>query len=168
MPDAHDTADSDAATGEPSPTVINGPDALRAAVGTTLGTSEWLTIDQARIDLFADATGDHQWIHTDPARAADGPFGSTIAHGYLTLSLTNWFLPRVVEVQGFSAGVNYGVDRVRFPAAVPVGSRLRATVDLVAADDVTGGIQTTMRITVECDATERPVCVVDALSRWLV
>lgn len=150
------------------PVVLDGADALQAAVGTTLGTSPWLHVDQGRIDTFADATGDHQWIHTDPARAADGPYGGTIAHGYLTLALTNWFLPQIVEVRGFSAGVNYGVDRVRFPAAVPVDSRLRATVDLVAADDVSGGIQTTMRITVECDATERPVCVVDALSRWLV
>jgi acyl dehydratase len=151
-----------------TPLVINGPEGLRAAVGSTLGVSDWLEVDQARVDLFADATGDHQWIHTDPAKAADGPYGGTIAHGYLTLALTNWFLPQVVEVQGFSAGVNYGVDRVRFPAAVPVGSRLRASVDLVAADDVAGGVQTTMRITVECDATDRPVCVVDALSRWLV
>ncbi len=152
----------------PEPVVIDGPDALVAAVGSTLGVSDWLEVDQARVDLFADATGDHQWIHTDPDRAAGGPYGGTIAHGYLTLSLTNWFLPRVVEVRGFSAGVNYGVDRVRFPAAVPVGSRLRATVELLAADEVPGGLQTTMRITVECDATDRPVCVVDALSRWLV
>lgn len=168
MPDSIDNNDLSDPAPAPAPTVLDGPDAVRAAVGTTLGTSEWLAIDQQRIDLFADATGDHQWIHTDPARAADGPYGGTIAHGYLTLSLTNWFLPRVVEVRGFSAGVNYGVDRVRFPAAVPVDSQLRATVDLVAADDVTGGIQTTMRITVQCDATDRPVCVVDALSRWLV
>lgn len=151
-----------------SPLVLDGPDAVRAAVGTTLGTSEWVEVTQDRIDTFADATGDHQWIHTDPVRAADGPYGTTIAHGYLTLSLTNYLLPKVVEVRGFSAGVNYGVDKVRFPAAVPSGSKVRATVDLVECSDVNGGVQTVMRITVECDATERPVCVVDAVSRWLV
>jgi len=150
------------------PVVLDGPAAVVAAVGTTFGPGEWLEVDQARIDLFAEATGDDQWIHTDPARAADGPFGGTIAHGYLTLSLTNWFLPRLVEVRGFSSGVNYGVDRVRFPAAVPSGSRLRASAEVLAADEVPGGVQTTMRVTVECDATERPVCVVDAVSRWLV
>lgn len=150
------------------PVVLDGPDAVRAAVGTTLGTSEWVEITQERIDAFADATGDHQWIHTDPVRAADGPYGTTIAHGYLTLSLTNQLLPTVVEVRGFDAGVNYGTDRVRFPAAVPSGSRVRATVDLASCDDVAGGIQTVMRITVECDATDRPVCVVDAVSRWLL
>lgn len=152
---------------EPS-TVLDGPDAVRAAVGTTLGTSGWMEVTQDRIDTFADATGDHQWIHTDPARAADGPYGTTIAHGYLTLSLTNHLLPKVVEVRGFSAGVNYGVDKVRFPAAVPSGSKVRATVDLVDCSDVNGGVQTVMRITVECDATDRPVCVVDAVSRWLL
>lgn len=152
----------------PEPTVIDGPGGLAAAVGATFGPGEWLAVEQARIDLFAEATGDDQWIHVDPQRAADGPFGGTIAHGYLTLSLTNWFLPRLVEVRGFSSGVNYGVDRVRFPAAVPVGSRLRASAELLAAEEVRGGVQTTMRITVECDATERPVCVVDAVSRWLV
>jgi len=152
----------------PEPAILDGPAGLAESVGATFGPGEWLAVEQARIDLFAEATGDDQWIHVDPARAADGPFGGTIAHGYLTLSLTNWFLPRLVEVRGFSSGVNYGVDRVRFPAAVPVGSRLRASAELLAADEVPGGVQTTMRITVECDATERPVCVVDALSRWLV
>lgn len=150
-----------------TPTILDGPAAVAAAVGTTLGTSEWVEVPQERIDGFADATGDHQWIHTDPVRAADGPWGTTIAHGYLTLSLTNMLLPQVVEVRGFSAGVNYGVDRVRFPAAVPSGARVRATVELVECTEVKGGLQTIMRITVECDATERPVCVVDAVSRWL-
>jgi acyl dehydratase len=151
-----------------APLVLDGPDAVRAAVGTRLGTSRWLVVDQARVDQFAEATGDNQWIHVDPVRAANGPYGGTIAHGYLTLSLTNLFLPEVVQVHGFSAGVNYGVDRVRFPAAVPVGAQVRALVDLTSADDVAGGLQTTMRITIECDRTERPVCVVDALTRWLL
>jgi acyl dehydratase len=150
-----------------TPRVLDGPDGVHAAVGTHLGTSRWLEIDQSRVDQFAEATGDHQWIHVDLVRAADGPYGGTIAHGYLTLALTNLFLPEVVEVRGFSVGVNYGVDRVRFPAAVPVGSRVRASVDLTAVDDVAGGLQTTMRITIECDQTDRPVCVVDAISRWL-
>ena len=148
--------------------ILNGADELRVATGTTLGTSDWVTITQQRIDQFAEATGDHQWIHTDPQRAADGPYGTTMAHGYLTLSLTNMLLPQVVEVRGFSAGVNYGVDKVRFPAAVPSGSQVRATVDLIDCSDVTGGVQTVMRITVECDATDRPVCVVEAVSRWLL
>jgi acyl dehydratase len=151
-----------------SPLVLEGPEAVRAAVGSRLGTSRWLTLNQDRVNQFAEATGDHQWIHTDPKRAASGPYGGTIAHGYLTLALTNLFLPEIVELRGFAAGVNYGVDRVRFPAAVPVGSQVRAVVDLTAVDEVAGGLQTTMRITIECDRTDRPVCVVDALSRWLL
>ena len=103
-------------------TVLDGPDALRAAAGTHLGVSDWLTIDQDRINLFADATGDHQWIHVDVERATAGPFGAPIAHGNLTLALSNLFLPQIVEVRGFEAGVNYGVDRVRYPSPVPVGS----------------------------------------------
>ena len=106
-------------------TVFQSPSELKAAVGKNLGTSDWLQIDQDRIDKFADATGDHQWIHVDPKRAADGPFGKTIAHGYLTQSLVNHFLPQIVEVHGISMGVNYGADKVRFPAPVPVGSRVR-------------------------------------------
>ncbi|NDH85256.1 MAG: MaoC family dehydratase [Acidimicrobiia bacterium] len=109
-----------------------------SGVGTDLGASEWITIEQDRIDGFADATGDHQWIHVDPERAKDGPFGAPIAHGYLTLSLSNFFLPQIVEVQGFSAGVNYGVDKVRFPSPVKVGSRVRAGAELTAVSEVTG------------------------------
>ena len=101
-----------------TPTVLDGVDAVRAAEGTHLGWSDWLTIEQARIDQFADATGDHQWIHVDPEQAAGGPFGATIAHGYLTLSLTNFFLPTIVDVQGFDMGINYGLDKARFPANV--------------------------------------------------
>jgi len=148
-------------------TVFDGIDAVRAAVGRHLGYSEWLEIDQARIDQFAEATGDHQWIHVDPARAAAGPFGATIAHGYLTMSLSNHFLPQVVEVRGVSMGVNYGVNKVRFPSPVPVGSRVRAGVDLSAVDEVTGGIQTTMTITIEIDGQAKPACVIESLSRFL-
>jgi acyl dehydratase len=149
-------------------TVIDGPDAVRAAVGTNLGHSEWLEIDQARVNLFADATGDHQWIHVDPVRAAEGPFGGPIAHGYLTLSLSNLFLPQIVEFRGFSTGVNYGVDKVRFVAPVKVGDRVRGGAELVEVSEVAGGLQTLIRITIEIDGGTKPACVIDSLSRWLV
>src|SRR5438270_10247091 len=148
-------------------TVLDGVDALQKATGTHLGYSDWLEITQDRIDGFADATGDHQWIHVDPVRAKDGPYGTTIAHGYLTLALTNLFLPQVVEVQGFGMGINYGVDKVRFPAPVPVGSRVRGGVDLVSVEDIKGGVQTMMRITVEVEGSTKPACVVEAISRYL-
>ncbi len=149
-------------------TTINGLDELRAAVGRDLGTSEWLEITQERVNTFAEATGDRQWIHVDVERArSESPFGGPIAHGYLTLSLTNLFLPQVVEVTGISSGVNYGVNKVRFPTAVPVGSRVRGRVTLEAAEDVKGGVQTTMVITVELEGSEKPACIVEAISRWL-
>lgn len=150
-----------------APTVFEGTAALREATGRELGVTDWLEITQQRIDTFADATGDHQWIHVDPERAADGPYGGTIAHGYLTLSLTNLFLPQLLEVRGVSMGVNYGVDRVRFPAPVPVGSRIRAGAAITDVADVAGGVQVTTRITVEREGGDRPVCVVDAISRFL-
>jgi acyl dehydratase len=125
-------------------------DELTAAVGEHLGYSDWVRIDQARIDAFADATGDHQWIHVDPERAAtDGPFGSTIAHGYLTLSLLPVLVSSVVEYDGWPIKVNYGSDKVRFPQAVPVGSRVRAGLELAAVTEVRAGIQVTMRSVVE-------------------
>jgi acyl dehydratase len=154
-------------------TVFDGIDAVKAAVGTHLGFSDWTDITQDQVNLFADATGDHQWIHVDPERAAkESPFGGPIAHGYLTLSLTNLFLPQVVEVQNISAGLNRGTGKIRFPAPVPVGSRLRGGVELVAVDDVVRdgtvtGIDTTMLITVEREGTDKPVCVVESLSRYL-
>lgn len=148
-------------------TVFKTPADLRAAVGQHLGYSDWLEITQDRINLFADATGDHQWIHVDPERAKSGPFGTCIAHGYLTLSLVNLFMPQIVEVRGIRMGVNYGVDKVRFPAPVPVGSRLRGGGELIAAEDVKGGaVQATVRITVEIEGKERPACVVDTISRY--
>ncbi|MGA1542047.1 MAG: MaoC family dehydratase [Ilumatobacteraceae bacterium] len=149
-------------------TTLNGPDDVRANVGKHLGYSEWITVDQERVNLFADATGDHQWIHVDVERATSGPFGAPIAHGYLTLSLSNYFLPQIVEVQGFSAGVNYGVDKVRFPSPVKVGSRVRAGAELTAVSEVTGGLQTTIVITIEVEGSPKPACVIDSLSRWLV
>jgi acyl dehydratase len=154
-------------------TTIRGIDELRAAVGRVLGTSDWVVVTQEMVNTFADATGDHQWIHTDVERAnAESPFGGPIAHGYLTLSLTNLFLPQVVEVRGISAGLNRGTGKIRFPAPVPVGSRLRASVTLQAADDVERdgeviGVDTTMVITVEREGGDKPVCVVESLSRYL-
>lgn len=149
-------------------TVLNGPDDVRAHLGRHLGYSEWITVEQDRVNLFADATGDHQWIHVDVDRASSGPFGAPIAHGYLTLSLSNYFLPQIVEVQGFSAGVNYGVDKVRFPSPVKVGSRVRAGAELTAVSEVTGGLQTTIVITIEVEGGNKPACVIESLSRWLV
>ena len=149
-------------------TVFETPAELLESVGAELGASDWLEIDQARIDLFADATGDHQWIHVDPERAKDGPFGSTIAHGYLTMSLVNLFLPQILEVRNVSMGVNYGADRLRFPAPVPVGSRVRGRGELVEAERVKGdAIQVKVRVTVEVEGGERPACVVDTISRFV-
>ena len=147
--------------------VIEGVDGVRQAVGRHLGWSPWLELTQDRIDQFAEATGDHQWIHVDPGRAKEGPYGATIAHGYLTLSLVNYFLPLVVEVQGIAMGVNYGLNRVRFPAPVLVGSRVRGGVELSAAEEVSGGVQTTMIVTVEIEGVQRPACVAEVLSRYL-
>ncbi len=147
-------------------TVFKTPAELPAAVGKGLGSSDWLEITQERINQFADATGDHQWIHVDPERAKAGPFGACIAHGYLTLSLVNLFLPQIVDVQGASMGVNYGSDKVRFPAPVPVGSRIRGRGELLKVDEVKGGFQATIRVTVEIDGVERPGCVIDTISRY--
>ncbi len=150
-------------------TVFESIDEVRAAVGTPLGSSDWLEITQDRVNQFADATGDHQWIHSDVERATrESPFGGPISHGYLTLALSNLFLPQIVEVRGVSLGVNYGTGKVRFPAPVPVGSRVRGTAELVACDDIPGGIQTTIRIMVEVEGGDKPACVIDSLSRWLV
>jgi acyl dehydratase len=149
-------------------TVFETLDDVRGAVGTTLGTSDWIEVTQEMVDRFADATGDHQWIHVDAERATrESPYGGPIAHGYLTLSLTNLVLPQVVDVRGASLGVNYGTGKVRFPAPVPVGSRVRGTAELAACDEIPGGVQTTIRITMEVEGGTKPACVVDSLSRWL-
>jgi len=147
-------------------TVFETPEDLKGAVGRKLGHSDWLEITQDRIDKFADATGDHQWIHVDPERAKDGPFGACIAHGYLTQSLVNMFLPQIVEVRGISMGVNYGADKLRFPAPVPVGSRVRGSAELLKVEEVKGGVQATIRVTVEIEGSERPACVIDTISRY--
>ncbi|MGI9282681.1 MAG: MaoC family dehydratase [Endozoicomonas sp.] len=147
-------------------TVFKSPLDMKDKVGEVLGTSDWLKVDQERINLFAEATGDHQWIHVDPVKAKNGPFGACIAHGYLTLSLVNLFLPDIVDVQGIKMGVNYGCEKVRFPNTVKVGSRVRGVGELVQVEEVKGGIQSTVRVTVEVEDEDRPACVVDTISRY--
>jgi acyl dehydratase len=149
------------------PTVFAKPGDLSGAVGSHLGFSDWLEIDQERIDKFADATGDHQWIHVDPERARNGPFGRCIAHGYLTQSLVNYFLPQIVRVEGIAMGVNYGADRLRFPAPVPVGSRVRGSAELLeATPQKDGSIQARFRVTVEIEHGDKPGCVIDTIARY--
>ena len=138
---------------------------LQTLVGQEIGVSDWILVDQARIDAFADATGDHQWIHVDPVRAAQGPFGTTIAHGFLTLSLLPLFFDGGFAVDDVRMGVNYGLNRVRFPAPVPVDSRLRAHFRLLGYEPLDGGAQTTVEVTVEREGSAKPVCVAEAVSR---
>ncbi|MGW4563841.1 MaoC family dehydratase [Streptomyces sp. NPDC004561] len=148
------------------PRTFTSPDELKAAVGEQLGHTDWVEVDQKRIDLFAEATGDHQWIHVDPEMAAKGPFGTTIAHGYLTLSLLPLFGPQLIHVENVKMGVNYGTNKVRFPSPVPVGSRLRATAQISGVEDVTGGVQVTVAFTVEREGGDKPVCVAESVSRY--
>lgn len=143
---------------------FQGLDELAQAVGTHLGYSEWHTITQEQIDLFAEATGDQQWIHVDPERAAQGPFGGTIAHGYLTLSLVPQFLWEVYTVEGIQMGVNYGADKLRFPTPVPVDSRVRGGVELLDLKPGVSGQVLTSRVTVEIEGSDKPACVVELLS----
>jgi len=146
--------------------VFDDLDALAAAVGEAIGTSDWVTVDQERIDAFAAATGDHQWIHVDPVRAATGPFGGTVAHGYLTLSLIPALVGGMFRVEGVRMAVNYGLNRVRFPAPVPSGSRVRGTSELLAVEPVDGGVQVTVRTTVEREGEAKPGCVAETISRY--
>ena len=147
--------------------IFESPRDLVGKEGTALEPSEWLTIEQGRIDAFADCTGDHQWIHVDPVKAKDGPFGATIAHGYLTLSLVNMFMPQMIDVRGFSAGVNVGMDKTRFLNPVVVGSRIRGTGEIVSVEEVKGGaIQAVIRVTIEIEGKDRPACVVDTINRY--
>ncbi|WNZ12779.1 MaoC family dehydratase [Streptomyces sp. 11x1] len=148
------------------PRIFTSAEELTAAVGESLGYSDWLEVDQKRIDLFAEATGDHQWIHVDPEKAAAGPFGTTIAHGYLTLSLLPLLVPQILKVDNVRMGVNYGTNKVRFPAPVPVGSRLRATATLQDVTEVGGGVQVTAAVVVEREGGEKPVCVAESVSRY--
>ena len=141
---------------------------LQTRVGDELAVGDWVTVDQAMIDKFAEATGDHQWIHVDRERAAKGPFGTTIAHGFLTLSLLPRLAQSALQVEDVRMGVNYGLNRVRFPAPVPAGSRLRARLKLLGYEPLDGGAQLTMQVTMEREGSERPVCVAEAVSRRYV
>ncbi len=147
-------------------TIVQGIDGLKAKVGEHLGYSEWRDITQEQVNLFADATGDHQWIHVDPERAKAGPFGGPIAHGYLTLALAPALLPEILQVEGISMGVNYGCNKVRFPSPVPVGARLRLGASLAEVDDVAGGAQVTIDLTFEVDGAPKPSCVAQVVYRY--
>ena len=143
---------------------------LLAATGTDLGTTDWLEVTQERVNLFADATGDLQWIHVDPQRAKDGPFGGCIAHGYLTLSLVNFFLPELIQIDNMKMGVNVGSDRVRFPAPLKVGARIRGRGEILKVEAIAGAaegtVQSTVRVSVEIEGSDRPGCVADTISRY--
>jgi acyl dehydratase len=144
---------------------ITGLEGLRQVDGEVLGTSDWHEIDQATIDAFAEVTGDRQWIHVDPVRAKDTPFGGTIAHGYLTLSLAPVLTNEIFSMAGFAFAVNYGLNKVRFPAPVPVGSRVRASAKVVRLEDVPGGAQIALELTFEREGGDKPVCVAETLVR---
>jgi len=142
--------------------------AFAAATGETIGQSSWVTVTQADVNLFADATGDHQWIHVDPERAAAGPFGKTIAHGYMTLALLPRLQHEIYTVNGVKLGINYGLNKVRFPAPVPVGSRVRAQASLVSVDELgDGAVQATVSTTVEIDGSPKPACVAESIVRYI-
>jgi len=149
-------------------TTFASPTELLAAVGRDLGTTGWTTITQEQVNGFADATGDHQWIHVDVERAKAGPFGAPIAHGYLTMSLASGFLAELARVEGISMGVNYGVDRVRFPTPVPVGSRVRGHGEVLDAKEIPGGVQAVVRVTIELEGAAKPAAIVDTVSRYLL
>jgi len=148
-------------------TTFDSPKDLLGAEGTALGTTDWITITQDQVDAFAEATLDNQWIHVDTERAKAGPFGAPIAHGYLTLSLAGHFLAQLVRVDKIAMGINYGTEKVRFPAPVPVGSRLRGTGEIVEAKEVAGGVQATTRITIEIEGGAKPAAIIDTVSRYI-
>jgi acyl dehydratase len=144
-------------------TVLEQPADLLALVGQSLGTTDWIEVTQQQVDLFADATGDRQWIHTDAERAAKGPFKGTIAHGYLTLSLTPAVIAQVLEIREVTAALNYGLNKVRFPAPVRVGSQVRAAVTVASAQQKTSGVESVFKLTYEIDGQARPACVADVI-----
>ncbi|MGC1212740.1 MAG: MaoC family dehydratase [Micromonospora sp.] len=146
--------------------IFAAPDELTKAVGDHLGYSDWHRVDQAQVDAFAEATGDRQWIHVDPERAKSGPFGGTIAHGYLMLSLIPALAAEVYRIDGVRMGVNYGLDKVRFPAPLPTGSRVRAGVSVVSVEPVQGGLQVANEVTLEREGGEKPCCVARTLARF--
>jgi acyl dehydratase len=148
------------------PRIYASPRDLLGQEGTRFGPSGWIAVEQDRVDGFAEVTGDHQWIHVDPVRAAAGPFGGTIAHGYLTMSMVNLFLPELVEVRGFTHAVNVGADRLRFLAPVKVGSRIRATGEVVSVEEIKGAIQAVVRVVIEIEGGEKPALTIDTISRY--
>jgi len=147
-------------------TTIEGISGLKEHVGEHLGYSDWHQVTQEQVNLFADATGDHQWIHVDVERAKTGPFGGPIAHGYLTLSLAPTLLPEIMQVSGVTMGINYGLNKLRFPSPVPVGSKVRAGATLAGVEDVAGGAQVTLGVTFEIEGGAKPVCVAEILFRY--
>jgi acyl dehydratase len=147
-------------------TTIDGLDGLKAKLGEHLGHSDWLEITQDRVNTFAEATGDHQWIHVDVEKAKKGPFGGPIAHGYLTLSLLPMMLGQTVHVTGFSMGINYGLNKLRFPSPVPVGSKLRVGAKMLNLEEIAGGVQLTYECTFEIEGNEKPACVAEVLFRY--
>ena len=146
--------------------VIDKPADLLGMVGTKMGPTGWIKVEQNRVDGFAEVTGDHQWIHVDAERAKSGPFGGTIAHGYLTMSMINLFLPELMEVRGFAHAVNVGLDRLRFLAPVVTGSRIRAASEIVSAEEIKGAIQAIVRVTIEIEGSEKPALIADTISRY--
>ncbi|TCJ37050.1 MaoC family dehydratase [Parafrankia sp. BMG5.11] len=153
------------------PSIFDTPQALIGSEATALGPTDWLLVDQQRVDGFAEVTGDRQWIHIDVERAKAGPFGGTIVHGYLTMSLVNHFLPELIEVRGFAHAVNVGADRLRFLSPVRVGSRIRAVGEIVAVQEMKGAVQSVVRVTVQIEGDggspeDKPACVVDTISRY--
>lgn len=146
---------------------LNGIDELRAAANTRIGYSSWHTLTQKRIDAFADATGDHQWIHVEPSRAADGPFGATIAHGHLLTSMIPMLVWEVYTVDGVRMGINYGSNKIRFPSPVPVGSRIRAAVEIKGVDSVPSGVQVVAAVTIERENADKPVCIAEIVSIYV-
>ena len=147
-------------------TTIESPGALLGKEGLKIGPSDWMEITQERINTFAEATGDHQWIHVDEERSKSGPFGTTIAHGYLTLSLAAKLMPEILEIKGMKMGINYGTDKVRFLNPVKSGSRVRGVGEFMEIKEVPGGYQSTLRVTIEIEGEEKPACVVDSISRY--
>ncbi|MFI5523561.1 MaoC family dehydratase [Streptomyces platensis] len=147
---------------------VHGIDELKKLAGSALGTSDWIDITQDRVNGFADATGDHQWIHVDVERAQQGPFGGPIAHGYLTLALFIPLFTDLLDVEGVTTKVNYGLNKVRFPAPVPVGSRLRLTAFLASVDDISGGVQMTVDGTIEIEGGSKPAAVLQSVTRFYV
>ena len=147
-------------------TVIDAPGNLMGQEGLKIGPSDWMDMTQERVNTFAEATGDHQWIHVDVERSKKGPFGAPIAHGYLTLSLAAKLMPEILEIKGMKMGINYGTEKVRFLNPVKVGSRIRGHGEFLAIKEVTGGYQSTLRVTIEIEGEEKPACVVDTISRY--